>query len=44
MPPEGKPQLTAEEIELLHVWIQAGADVQQVLNDLEKTDTLYLFG
>lgn len=42
MPPEGKPQLTAEEIELLHVWIQAGADVQQVLNDLEKTDTLYL--
>jgi uncharacterized membrane protein/mono/diheme cytochrome c family protein len=41
MPPQGKPQLSAEEIKLLHTWIQAGARVQQTLQDVKKTDTLY---
>lgn len=42
MPPQGKPQLTNEEIKLLHAWIQSGANVQQSLKDVKETDTLHI--
>ncbi|MDX1941722.1 MAG: chitobiase/beta-hexosaminidase C-terminal domain-containing protein [Saprospiraceae bacterium] len=41
MPPKEKPQLTAEEIQLIQSWIQAGADIKQTLADLQPTDTLF---
>ncbi len=41
MPPQGKPQLTDVEIQLLHAWIQSGANVRQSLKDVKKTDTLH---
>lgn len=40
MPPKGRPQLTAEEIELLHRWIAAGADLEKPFNALSTTDSL----
>ncbi len=40
MPPKGKPQLTAEEITLLHRWIAAGADLEKPFNALPDTDSL----
>ncbi len=40
MPPKGKPQLTPEEIELLHRWIAAGADLEKPFNALAETDSL----
>ncbi len=42
MPPEGKTQLTSEEIDLLNKWIRSGADFKMKLNDLPKDDSLYL--
>ena len=42
MPPEGKPQLTRDEIALLQRWIGAGADPNSALADLHPTDSLYL--
>ena len=42
MPPEGKTQLTSEEIDLLNQWIKAGADFKMKLNDLSEDDSLYL--
>jgi len=42
MPPEGKTQLSSEEIDLLNQWIKAGADFKMQLNDLPKDDNLYL--
>ncbi|MBK7869158.1 MAG: chitobiase/beta-hexosaminidase C-terminal domain-containing protein [Saprospiraceae bacterium] len=41
MPPKEKPQLTAEEIELIQSWIRAGADIKQTLADLQPSDTLF---
>jgi len=41
MPPEGKAQLTEQEKKLLESWIQAGADLQQPIEDLQPADTLY---
>ncbi|MFY7795341.1 MAG: FN3 associated domain-containing protein [Chitinophagaceae bacterium] len=40
MPPKGRPQLTADEIELLHRWIAAGADLKKPFNALADTDSL----
>jgi mono/diheme cytochrome c family protein len=40
MPPKGKPQLTIEEIDLLHRWIAAGADLEKPFNALSETDSL----
>ncbi len=37
MPPEGKPQLTEEEITLLHWWIATGASFDKKVKDLQKT-------
>jgi len=41
MPPEGKPQLSETEIELLHAWIDAGADMEQPLKDLDPAASLF---
>lgn len=40
MPPEGKPQLTPSEIQLLHTWIQAGANTNQTIGELNPEDSL----
>lgn len=40
MPPQGKPQLTVQEIEILTHWIRRGSDFQLKVADLEPSDTL----
>jgi hypothetical protein len=40
MPPQGKPQLTEEEIEILTQWIRKGADFKLRVADLSPVDTL----
>lgn len=42
MPPEGKPQLTEREFDLIKSWIQGGADELISLAELSKDDTLYM--
>ena len=37
MPPEGKPQLTEEEITILEWWVKEGAPEFKKLNEVEKT-------
>jgi uncharacterized membrane protein len=44
MPPKGKPQLTPDEIFLLHEWVKRGANFDMRLADLLPTDTLYAIG
>jgi len=41
MPPEGKPQLTEAELELLSAWIDSGADPLISLSQLTPEDTLF---
>ena len=40
MPPQGKPQLTEQEIEIITQWIRGGSDFQIKVADLQPTDTL----
>ena len=40
MPPKGKPQLSQEQIDLLFVWIQSGADMKKTIKDYADDDTL----
>jgi hypothetical protein len=40
MPPDGKPQLTIIEIEVLKAWIKSGADFDKKLGDFPDGDTL----
>lgn len=42
MPPEGKPQLTSVEKELLIEWIRAGADMEKPLAAYEKSSPLLM--
>lgn len=42
MPPQGKPQLTEEEINILYFFIKDGADFTKKVIDLPSTDTLRL--
>jgi hypothetical protein len=42
MPPDGKVQLTTEEVAILSRWIKAGGDFKTKMNELAKTDTLFL--
>jgi hypothetical protein len=42
MPPKGKPQLTEEEIQILHYWIKKGSDFKLKVVDLKDKDTLKL--
>ena len=40
MPPQGKPQLTDEEVRMLYFWIKSGASFTQKVVDLPENDTL----
>ncbi len=40
MPPKEKPQLTPNEIALLHWWISTGADFTKKVKELEQTDKI----
>ena len=40
MPPQGKPQLTEEEIEIITQWIHKGSDFKLKVADLPPSDTL----
>ena len=40
MPPQGKPQLTEEEIEIITQWIRKGSDFKLKVIDLSPDDTL----
>lgn len=40
MPPEGKPQLTPQEIRLIELWIQQGPDFSTKVDDLNDGDSL----
>ena len=40
MPPKDKAQLTGEEIAFIRLWIDAGADTEKKLKDVEPGDTL----
>ena len=42
MPPDGKLQLTTEEVAILSRWIKAGGDFKVKMNEIAKTDTLFL--
>ena len=44
MPPQGKPQLTDEEISLITRWIRRGADFDLRLINLDPADTLRMVG
>lgn len=35
MPPDGKQQLTDEEIEILQIWVEAGADTEKRIGEME---------
>jgi hypothetical protein len=40
MPPQGKPQLSETEIQILYHWIKSGGGFSQKIVDLPETDTL----
>lgn len=40
MPPQGKPQLSAEESQILYQWIKTGADFKMKVTALPANDTL----
>ncbi|HEY5967901.1 MAG TPA: c-type cytochrome domain-containing protein [Chitinophagaceae bacterium] len=40
MPPKGKPQLSQEQIDLLFVWIESGADMKKIMKDYADDDTV----
>ena len=42
MPPSGKPQLTADEMNLLYLWIKENADFKKKVIDLPPNDSLRL--
>jgi hypothetical protein len=44
MPPKGKPQLTDEELFILHEWVKRGSEFDKKLTDLLPTDTFYVIG
>ncbi|MBC7826103.1 MAG: chitobiase/beta-hexosaminidase C-terminal domain-containing protein [Chitinophagaceae bacterium] len=44
MPPQGKPQLTEEELEIIARWIKKGSDFALKVADLPANDTLRLIG
>ena len=40
MPPQGKPQLSDDEMQVLYYWIKNGADFTTKVTDLQTTDSL----
>ena len=43
MPPEGKAQLTQQEMVLLYQWVRAGADMKNKIFDISSSDSLRMF-
>ncbi len=41
MPPQGKPQLSAKEIETLSAWVQSGADFNKKMSDYTESEPIY---
>lgn len=41
MPPKGKPQLSPEELEILKIWVQEGADFEGKVVDQGKESPIY---
>lgn len=41
MPPKGKAQLTAGELELLKLWVKGGADFEEKVKEKAENDPLY---
>jgi hypothetical protein len=44
MPPKDKPQLTADELNFVSLWLDAGADTQRKLGEYTESDSLKLLG
>ncbi len=44
MPPDGKPQLTQQEIKLLENWVKSGADFKTAYDELPDTDSMKIIG
>ena len=42
MPPEGKLQLTKEELSLLNYWVLSGVNLKIKMNELAQSDSLFL--
>ena len=42
MPPDGKMQLTKEEVSILSRWIKAGGDFKTKMSAIAKTDSLFI--
>ena len=42
MPPEGKLQLTKEELSLLSYWVRSGSHLEVKMNELNQSDSLFL--
>ena len=42
MPPRGKPQLTAQELNILELWIANGADLQKRFMDYDPADSFHI--
>ncbi|MEI9908885.1 MAG: c-type cytochrome domain-containing protein [Bacteroidota bacterium] len=40
MPPKEKPQLSKQELELLHWWVSSGADFTKKINQLSQTEKI----
>jgi hypothetical protein len=44
MPPKGKPQLSDDELFIIHEWVKRGASFDKKFTDLLPNDTLYVIG
>lgn len=44
MPPKGKPQLSDDELFIVHEWVKRGANFEQKFTDLLPSDTFYVIG
>jgi hypothetical protein len=42
MPPDGKLQLTSDELRILSLWIKSGGNFKQRISELAKDDSLFL--
>jgi hypothetical protein len=42
MPPDGKLQLTPDELRILTLWIKSGGNFEQRINEVAKDDSLYI--
>ncbi|MCA1760840.1 MAG: hypothetical protein LC658_13820, partial [Bacteroidales bacterium] len=42
MPPDGKLQITPDELSILSLWIKSGSNFDQRMNELAKNDSLFI--